>query len=74
MNSSQTGFQLYANPSFCEGFARLIDFAGTLNKYNYSDSPKQADTRALLSDWENVGLDIKTAMEQFEQENGCSSQ
>lgn len=46
-----------------------LDFSGTLNEYNYSDSEEQSDTRAMISDWENVGLDIKTAMEQFDKEN-----
>lgn len=66
MNPS--GFKLYARPSFWEGLVRLIDAAGTLNYYNYSNSPEQADIRALLSDWEAVGMDICTAIRQFDTE------
>jgi len=69
MNESFDRFILYAKPSFWEGFARLIDVSGSLNEYNYSESAEQADFRALLSDWENVGLDILSAMKQFEKEN-----
>jgi len=69
MNKSFEGFKLYAKPSFLEGFSRLIDVSGSLNEYNYSESAERADFRALLSDWENVGLDILSAVEQFEKEN-----
>ena len=62
-------FGLYARPSFWEGLARLIDIGGTLNDYNMFESDEQADTRALLSDWEAVGGDLRAAMEQFEKEN-----
>jgi len=68
MNPTHAGFKLYAQPTFCEGVARLLDFTGLLNKYNYSNSEEQADIRAMRSDWENVGIDIKIAMEQFDKE------
>jgi hypothetical protein len=69
MNTSFEGFKLYANPSFGEGVARLIDFSGSLNEYNFSESPAQADFRAIQSDWESVGLDIIEAIEQFDEED-----
>jgi hypothetical protein len=42
---------LYARPSFLEGLARIFDFGGTLNEYNQSLTPKQADFLALRADW-----------------------
>ena len=69
MNTSFEGFRLYAKPSFWEGVARLIDFSGSLNEYNYSESTEQTDSCAIQSDWENVGLDILEAMKKFEKEN-----
>lgn len=61
-------FRLYAQPSFWEGMARIIDLGGTLNEYNYSDHPRQADFRAIQSDWEEVGTDFVTAIEELEKE------
>jgi hypothetical protein len=57
-------FRLYAQPSFESGAARLVDLGGVFDKYNKSDSERQADTRALGSDWATVGADIEVAMEQ----------
>jgi hypothetical protein len=69
MSTSFEGFKLYAKPTFWEGVARLIDFSGSLNEYNYSESTDQADFRAIQSDWESVGLDILEAIKKFEKEN-----
>jgi len=57
--------ELCKRPSFFEGVARLFDFSGSLNHYNYSRTPMEADYRAILSDWRNVGYDLRTAMQQF---------
>jgi hypothetical protein len=61
-------FKLYAEPSFLEGMARLVDVYGILNEYNYSFSDEEADIRAIRSDWENVGDDIWEAIENFDKE------
>lgn len=61
---------LFAQPSFFEGMARLLDFGNTLSEVNYSTSPKQADAAALAADWYAVGDDIRTVMETFAEENG----
>jgi hypothetical protein len=50
---------LYAEPSFLDGMARLLDFAGTLNEYNSSLSGEQADRIALASDWRAIGDDLR---------------
>ena len=54
---------LFARPSFLNGVARVLDFAGTQNTYNSSGTADEADARALASDWESVGKDIRNAMQ-----------
>lgn len=53
---------LYARPSFMEGVARLFDLGGTLNEYNRSTTPEEADLLALRSDWEALGQDFRTVI------------
>lgn len=65
---SEQGYVLYSQPSFLEGMARLVDFAGSLNNYNISRTPEEADGRAILSDWEAVGFDLLTAKEKLVEE------
>jgi len=63
MNDS--GF-LFATPSFLTGLARTLDIGATLSahSYNMSETPREADVKALASDWSVVGLDIAKAIEQ----------
>lgn len=56
---------LYAEPSFWEGMARILDFGNTLNEYNRSPSEKAADDVALWLDWGVVGSTIRKAVEAF---------
>ena len=49
---------LYARPSFIEGVARLFDTAGSLNEYNRSPTPEEADARALSRDTIAVARDL----------------
>ncbi len=60
-----TGY-LYARPSFIEGMSRLIDFGNTLQIYNSSSNPQQADYLALSSDWWVIGNDLNDAMIQYQ--------
>ncbi len=53
---------LFARPSFLEGMARALDIGNTLQEYNSSPSPEEADVRAIGSDWESVGGAIQEAM------------
>jgi hypothetical protein len=62
MNSLQSDF-LCAEPSELFGVARLWDFGGGFDAYNYSGSTEEADIKAILSDWAIVGGDLKKAME-----------
>lgn len=43
------------------GFARLLDFSGSLTSYAYDHRPDQHDAAAIASDWQNVGGDIRIA-------------
>lgn len=51
-----------------------MDFAGTLNSYNTSNSEQNADERALASDWAVIGKDITRAIKHFEQKEKASTQ
>lgn len=57
---------LFARPSFVEGMARVLDLAGTLNEYNSSVTPEEADRVALAADWRAVGDDLRNAIRAFE--------
>lgn len=56
-------FFLFAEPSFVEGMARVLDLGNTLNVYNDSPNGEIADSIALHNDWSLVGQDIVTAIE-----------
>lgn len=44
------------------GFARLLDFSGSLTTYTYDHRPDQHDAAAIASDWNCVGGDIRVAI------------
>jgi hypothetical protein len=67
-NKVQTGF-LFAEPSFLSGAARTLDLFGLFDVYNRSNTPLEADTRAIASDWIITGQDVQDAIGQFESEN-----
>jgi hypothetical protein len=54
---------LFARPSFLEGFARTLDLGATLDEYNQSVTPEQADLIAIRNDWEMIGEDIVVAFQ-----------
>ncbi len=43
------------------GFARLLDFSGSLTSYTFSHRPDQHDAAAIASDWQHVGGDLRAA-------------
>lgn len=59
---------LFSNPSFVSGASRVLDLGSTMNEYNSSFMPKLADFHAIKSDWEIVGSDLQTAIEQYGKE------
>lgn len=66
-------FVLYARPSFWEGIARLIDFGGALNVYNSSETEEEADEKAIRSDWEVVGSDMRAALKRADKKYRISA-
>ena len=56
---------LYAEPSFFEGVARLLDFGNTLNEYNTSPSGEIADKIAIGMDWAVIGKDMNDAIKKM---------
>lgn len=60
-----TNLMLFASLGFFEGMGRALDMRGTMMIANESPSPKEADTRAIMSDWQAVGQDIKSAIDNY---------
>jgi hypothetical protein len=52
--------------NFLVGMGSILNLAGSYFEYNYAKSGKSADFRAIMSDWENVGEDIREAKVKFE--------
>ena len=59
------GMSLFATPSFLSGFSRALDLGGTLDVFNTDELEEKADSKALASDWKQVGEDIYGAMESY---------
>ncbi len=57
-----TNLFLFGSFGFLEGMGRVVDLGSTMVEYNQSPSPEEADNRALASDWQAVGDDLKNAM------------
>jgi hypothetical protein len=54
-------FRLFSTPNFWKGVARIIDLFGTLDTYNVSATPEEADKQAFLADWECLSSDAQAA-------------
>jgi hypothetical protein len=52
---------LFAMPSFVSGMGRAIDLGNTMTQYNTSETPEEADAKALCNDWLVVGEEIRKA-------------
>lgn len=52
---------LFARPSFAEGAARLVDWAGALDVYARWDDPDEADAAAISADWGAVRDELSDA-------------
>lgn len=59
---------LFAHPSFASGVARVLDLWGSFDDYNISETPLEADGKAIAADWLIVGQDLCDAIEQQEEE------
>ncbi|WP_041779660.1 hypothetical protein [Belliella baltica] len=64
----RTDFLLPRN-NFLVGMGSVLNIAGSYFDYNYSKSEKEADFKAMVSDWQNVGNDFRQSNEKFEKEN-----
>ena len=52
---------LFARPSVIEGIGRNMDFFGSMNRYNYSQSGEEADKIAIASDFLAIYMDLYKA-------------
>ena len=64
----RTDFLLPKN-NFFTGLGTVLNVAGSYFKYNYSKSEKEADYKAMYSDWKNIGEDFKLSKERFAKNN-----
>lgn len=62
---SKTDFLLPRN-NFLIGLGSILNIAGSYFEYNTSSSESEADSKALASDWLNVGNDFRSAKSKFE--------
>ena len=66
--------RLFARPSFIEGIARILDLGATLNIYNEDKNDKEADGKALWSDWLAVGDALRDSVNKFEKDQDLDSE
>jgi len=59
---------LFAQPSMISGAARTFDLFGLFDYYNFSQSGREADGRALYSDFYVIGQDLLAAINLFKSE------
>lgn len=62
---SKTDFLLPKN-NFLVGLGSILNIAGSYFDYNTSKTSEEADLKALISDWLNVGNDLKNSKRKFE--------
>jgi hypothetical protein len=68
MNKKVQSDFLFAQPSFASGAARVLDLWGQFDDYNRSETPAEADAKAIAADWLLVGQDILDSIEYHESE------
>lgn len=50
---------LFSKNSLISGFFSVFNVFGTYYTFNYSDTPTNADSMAIYSDWAIIGQDIQ---------------
>jgi hypothetical protein len=65
---SRRSTYFFAMPSWLDGPARLFDFWGEQDGYNWGSSPEEGDAFALAMDWWAVGDEIVAATGQLASE------
>lgn len=53
---------LFSRTSFLVGAGSVFNLAGNYFSFGYATSGSEADTKALASDWNVVGLDLENAL------------
>ena len=53
---------LFSKSNFLMGMGSVLDLSGTYYTFNASESEKEADRKAIESDWGMIGQDMKEAM------------
>ncbi|APA00939.1 hypothetical protein BIW12_09210 [Flavobacterium commune] len=64
----ETGF-LFDKTGFWKGVGSIFSLYGDYYEFNSSRTAEEADQKALQSDWENVGEDLRTAERQFKEKH-----
>jgi hypothetical protein len=65
---SRRSTYFFAMPAWLDGPARLFDFWGGYDRYNWGSSPEEGNAYAIAMDWLAVGDDIVAAMNQVASE------
>jgi hypothetical protein len=58
-------FILFPRRTFAQGIELLFDVRGASLGYHYSNSPEEADTKAIAADWRAVANDLRIAYENY---------
>ena len=56
---------LFVTPTFLMGVGSVLNIAGNFFLYGNSKSGKEADFRAIESDWGMIGQDLREAANEF---------
>lgn len=59
---------LFHRPSFIDGIGSIFNLAGNYFEFNYSKSSEESDRKAIESDWDMIGNDIKKATKKSKKE------
>ncbi len=60
--------RLEHNNNFSTFWANIFNLRGHLFEYELSDDPLKADADAIAGDWENVGKDMRRAIDKYNNE------
>ncbi len=65
-------YSLFPTSNFWTGFGSMFSIFGNYYLFNFSKSAKEADLKALESDWQEIGNDISISVERFHKKNKIS--
>ncbi len=64
----KTDFLLKSRGSFLLGLGSVLNLQGNYYQYNTSNSSREADYKAIASDWGVIGQDIEIGITKFREE------